>query len=479
LSANSSAGLAAAEARLQSPNAGALRRELGLSDLLLAQILYIIIPEFFGTAAKAGPAHVALWILAIAVFFIPEAFVVAHLNRLVPLEGGLYEWARLAFGDRVGFLVAWNLWLYGVIYMAVAGLITTSFVGYALGPNAAWIAETKWVVLAVSCVLIVAFVFLARAGMAIAKWVTNAGGLFTLLVLGALVLAPLLHTQDTAPKFSPLHVAMPPLNIFTLSVFSKMTFGALCGFEYVAIFAGECRKPERNLARSVVITAPFIVILYILGTSAVLHFSSPDAVDVIAAIPQALSLTFHSFGLAKTIVPLSIVMLLVNYLGTFNINFNGCSRLPMVAGWDRLLPAWFTRLHPQHKTPVNSIFLAGGVAMVASVVALAGVAEQEAFELLLVCAFTFYAIAYLALFAIPLLARKQLGIRPAMWIRVAAVSGFVVTLLYIVLSVFPIIDVQSGWKYSIKTAAVILGANLVGVLLYQWRTRSRNHLAPV
>lgn len=476
MSTNSSVGLAAAEARVQS-SAGALRRELGLNDLVLAQILYIIIPEFIGTSAKAGSSHVVLWILAIAVFFIPEAFLVTHLNRLIPLEGGLYEWARLAFGDGVGFLVAWNLWLYSVIYMAVAGLITTSFLGYALGSKATWIAETKWLVLVVSFALIVAFVFLARAGMATAKWVTNAGGLCTLLVLGALVLAPLLHSQGTAPKFSPLHLAMPPLTVFTLSVFSKMTFGALCGFEYVAIFAGECRKPERNLARSVMITAPLIAVLYILGTSAVLHFSSPDTVDVVAAIPQALSRTFFSFGFAKAIVPLSIMMLLVNYLATFNVNFNGCSRLPMVAGWDHLLPAWFTRLHLKHTTPVNSIFLAGGVAMVASVVALAGVAEQEAFEFLLVCAFTFYALAYLALFAIPLLARKQLGIRPAIWLRVAAVSGFLVTLLYIVLSIFPIIDVQSGWKYSIKTAALILGANLLGVLLYQWRTRSRNQLA--
>src|ERR1700737_1508862 len=47
-------------------------------------------------------------------------------------------------------------------------------------------------------------------------------------------------------QFQPLHLVSPPLTLFTLSVFSKMTFGALCGFEYVAIFAGECRNPERN-----------------------------------------------------------------------------------------------------------------------------------------------------------------------------------------------------------------------------------------
>ena len=62
--------------------------------MVLAQFLYIMIPEFFGTAARAGPSHVALWILAIAVFFIPEALVVAHLNRLMPLEGGAFTNGR-------------------------------------------------------------------------------------------------------------------------------------------------------------------------------------------------------------------------------------------------------------------------------------------------------------------------------------------------------------------------------------------------
>ena len=82
-----------------------------------------------------------------------------------------------------------------------------------------------------------------------------------------------------------------------------------------------------------------------------------------------------------------------------------------------------------------------------------GVVEQEAFELLLVWAFAFYATAYLALFAVPLLARKDLGIRPALWLRAAAVSGFLVTLLYNVLSIFPIIELQDTARYSIKTAS--------------------------
>jgi len=212
LTENSSNAIAVAAAPLQ-PGAGSLRRELGLRDLVLAQLLYIVVPEFFGTAAKAGPSHVVLWMLAVALFFVPLSFVVAQLNRRMPLEGGLYEWARLAFGDAIGFLVAWNLWLYAVIYMALAGLITTSFVAYAVGPNAAWMVTSKWLALVVSCVLILTMVLLARAGFAIAKWVTNAGAVFTLIVLASLVMTPLLQAHGPAARFNPLRLVIPPLSV--------------------------------------------------------------------------------------------------------------------------------------------------------------------------------------------------------------------------------------------------------------------------
>ena len=129
--------LQSAEAEVQAHGA-VLRRELGIFDLVLAQILLVIVPDFFGTAVKAGSAHVVLWLLAILVFFIPLALVVAHLNRLMPLEGGLYEWARLAFNDQVGFLVAWNLWLFIVLYVAIIGLVATTCILTRSPPRPGW-----------------------------------------------------------------------------------------------------------------------------------------------------------------------------------------------------------------------------------------------------------------------------------------------------------------------------------------------------
>lgn len=464
--------LQAAEAEVQAHSA-VLRKELGLFDLVLAQFLLVIVLDFFGTAAKAGSSHVAFWLLAYVLFFIPQAIVVAHLNRIMPLEGGLYEWARLAFNNQIGFLVAWNLWLFAVLYVAVIGLVTTTFLAYALGPAAAWIASSKWLILAVSFLLIAAMMLLSALGLRVGKWLSNLGSIATLIVLALLIATPFVNLWGgRLSEYRPLHLVMPPLTVFSLSVFTKMMFGALSGFEYVAIFAGECRNPARHLTRSVLITAPFIALIYIFATSAILAFSSPETVDVVGPVPQALRLGSHSFGVAEIIVPLAIVLLFVNYPTSFSVYFSASTRLPMVAGWDHLLPAWFTRLHPKYKTPVNSILCLGTITLAGSVAALIGVGPQEAYEILLTWAFTFYGIAYLALFAIPFLSPRNRGLRPRLGLRLAALSGFLMTLLYVLLSIFPIIPVESSSHYSLKIAVVVIGGNFLGWIIYRAGQRS-------
>src|SRR5215813_9234560 len=94
-----------------------LRQELGLADLVLSQILYVVGLSWVGTAAKLGASQIPFWLAAMAVFYVPQAIVVIHLSRRFPLEGGLYQWSKLGLGDSVAFLVGWNLWIYAIILL--------------------------------------------------------------------------------------------------------------------------------------------------------------------------------------------------------------------------------------------------------------------------------------------------------------------------------------------------------------------------
>src|SRR5476651_1464388 len=120
-------------------HSGAFKKELGLTDLALTQILFIIGLTWVGNAAKLGPSHVIFWLLAITLFYVPSAVVVIYLNRLMPLEGGLYQWAKLGFNELTGFLVAWNLWLFAILNTSDVGLQVTQYVVYIVGPAGEWL----------------------------------------------------------------------------------------------------------------------------------------------------------------------------------------------------------------------------------------------------------------------------------------------------------------------------------------------------
>ncbi|HYV34820.1 MAG TPA: hypothetical protein VE988_03890, partial [Gemmataceae bacterium] len=150
----------------------------------------------------------------------------------------------------------------------------------------------------------------------------------------------------------------------------------------------------------------------------------------------------------------------------------GNTRLPMVAGWDGLLPNWFTRLHPRFRTPINSILFVGVLTVALTLIGQAGVGLQEGFQVLENMAGILYGLTYLALFAIPLMPSWRLGAQPPWWLRAASLAGFGVTVLYCVLSVFPIIAVENEQHFTAKIIGVIVSANLLGVAIYalgRWR----------
>src|SRR3954453_14275143 len=127
-------------------HSASLRKPLGLLDLALTQILFVVGSSWVGTAAKLGPSHLVFWLLAIGLFYIPQADVLIYLNRRMPLEGGIYQWAKLGFNEFAGFMVAWNLWLLSIMVIALGGMFVTTNLSYAIGDSGAWMPHSKWCV---------------------------------------------------------------------------------------------------------------------------------------------------------------------------------------------------------------------------------------------------------------------------------------------------------------------------------------------
>src|SRR5467141_2065839 len=444
-----------------------LKKELGLFDLVLTQVVFVVGTVWVGWAAKLGHSQMAFWLIAIVTFYLPLAAVVIFLNRLAPLEGGLYQWAKVAFNDFVAFMVAWNFWIFGILVMSGIGLIIKKNIAYAVGPRADWMHENKWMTTAVCVLLMISIIAASRRGLALGKWVQNVGGIFLLVTFATLILLPFITAgRGTLQNYHPFSTSLPPFNSLNINIFSKLAVGALSGFEYIAIMAGECRAPARNISRSVLISAPIIALMFILGTASVLAFVTPGEVDLIGPIPQELSRGFSSFGWVSMLVSLTIFGVAARQIALMSIYFAGNTRLPMVAGWDDLLPAWFARLHKRYRTPVNSILFVGVITLAFSLASLIGVKEQEAFQIQDNAATVFYALMYMVLFAIPLIAMKRFGVRAPLWLKIASASGFIVSVIAGFYTMIPITKVDSPGMFAAKIIVVVVIANAIGVVLF-------------
>src|SRR6478752_7680127 len=137
-----------------------LRKTMGFWDVLLFNIATVLGPRWIAAAGHNGPSSISLWILAAVFFFVPGAFVINELSSRFPEEGGLYVWAREAFGDFHGFVAGWTYWVYTIFYFPGLLLASSSMSAYVLGGKGAALAQDRTFLLVGSLTLLaVAVIF--------------------------------------------------------------------------------------------------------------------------------------------------------------------------------------------------------------------------------------------------------------------------------------------------------------------------------
>jgi amino acid transporter len=164
-----------------------LRKTMGFWDVLLFNIATVLGPRWISAAGHTGTSSISLWVIAAVFFFVPGAFVINELSSRFPEEGGLYVWAKEAFGDFHGFVAGWTYWIYTVFYFPGLLLASASMSAYIMGGGGARLAQDRSFLITVSLALLLIAVLLNIIGLNIGKWLQNAGGVGTYLPLMMLV----------------------------------------------------------------------------------------------------------------------------------------------------------------------------------------------------------------------------------------------------------------------------------------------------
>jgi amino acid transporter len=454
-----------------------LRKTMGFWDVLLFNIATVLGPRWIAAAGHNGTSSISLWALAAVFFFVPGAFVINELSSRFPEEGGLYVWAKEAFGPFHGFVAGWTYWIYTVFYFPGLLLASASMSAYVFSGHGAALAQDRSFLLWCSLGLLVIAVALNIVGLNIGKWLQNAGGVGTfvpLLILVLVALVVVIH-HGSATHFT-VHNMLPTWNWDTVNFWSQIAF-AFTGLELVSAMSEEVRDPRRTLPRAVYGAGALIAIIYIAGTFAILALVPATAID-----PQ--SGVFNAIAVGSTVLKVAFIGVLAAILVTFGnaggvgSTVAGVARVPFVVGLDRYLPAAFGKIHARWKTPWVSILVQGGVSGALLLVSQINDTTRGAYQFLVDAAIILYFIPFLYMFAAVIKLRRRgdraanphailvPGGRPGVWI--CGGLGFIVVLLGILVSLVPPGDSSSKVGFELKLVIGTVASILLGLVLY-WR----------
>ena len=306
-------------------------------------ILLITVNSIMGTgiyfltaagARNAGPASLISWgILSLISLYIAMCF--SELTSMFPKAGGVYEFAKQAYGRFWSFAIGWMT--------AIAGNVTIAML--LLGALQYLIPNHPQYYIPIAIALIVGFNYVAYMGMQTGVFVLVSFAFVTLATVLGLII-PGLFSVDPA-NFSPFFV-LPSFSIILTIFFIAETF---FGWESAVFLSAETKNPEKVMPKALVIGTIIIAILAFLLSFVSMGVIPWDQYGSSAA-PLA-DLGAALFGPLGSIV--FTILVFISIIGAVACWVVTSPRLLMSVAEDKLFFVQFAKVHPKYKSPYVSI----------------------------------------------------------------------------------------------------------------------------
>jgi amino acid transporter len=299
--------------------------------------------------SASGPGLAIAMMIALPILWVvPLALTCAELSSHHPVEGGYYRWARMAFGDFVGYQAGWLVWLANLATNAAFAVLFANYLKVmipALGDAGRW--EVALAVIWGTTILNILGIRLVGD---------------TSVILTTLIFLPFLCLTIGGLlqwRFNPMvPFAHPDKGIAGGAAAGLMiAIWLFSGYEKLTPNAGEVENPSRAFPIALAFTVPMVVLSYLVPTVVGLaacddwsgwgeaHFSVIAGLIGGAWLKSAMTVG----GLVSNACILMVTIL-------------GQSRLPMVMAEDGLFPRLFGGVSRRFGTPVVSL-LVGAVAL--------------------------------------------------------------------------------------------------------------------
>ena len=308
----------------------------------------------------AGPG-ISLSFLLTAMACSFAALCYAELASMIPIAGSAYTYAYATLGEIFAWIIGWDLILeYAVSNMAVAvGFsayfddLLDSLFGLHLpaklsNPMIAGGQLTgNWFNVPALLILLVLTYILVRGVRESAK--TN--NVMVAIKIGAILIFVIGAAR--AVRVENWHPFMP--NGFPgVLTGAAIVFFTYIGFDSVSTAAEECRNPQRDLPFGIIASLIVCTVLYVavaLVLTGIANWKTLGTPAPVADVLRALGYT----SIRRWVVLGAIVGMLSSLL----VFQYGQARVWFAMSRDGLLPRAFSKVHPVHRTPHVSTWIAG------------------------------------------------------------------------------------------------------------------------
>lgn len=290
-----------------------------------------------GLAARiAGPGSIVAWIL-LSVASFPFAFTFASMSARRPESGGVYSFAKEAFGRKVSVVTGWLFALWVGTGAPAISLIAASYLKYAFPLDR---AET----------------FVIAAGIILAAFLINYRGIVLsnkvqlatiVCIIGLLVSAIIFSSVFVrTDNFSPFL----PNGLVPVGTAMALIFWSYLGYENVSNVAEEFENPKRDFQRSIILSAIIIGVLYTLISFVTIGTDAYRAGGSIAPFAAILSNVLGRYGAGGAAV-LAVFII----FGAANAYTTGMSRVFYALAKDGGFPTVLDHLGEKTKVPDRAL----------------------------------------------------------------------------------------------------------------------------
>lgn len=381
---------------------------LGVQDIVLMNVVAILSIRQIPNVAPYGAASVLLWILAALGLFVPLAMICGELSTGWPEEGGIFVWVKEAFGSRVGwscaFLFIWCCVLFFPMMLQFM-LTTLAFVfDESLASNKVFIGVASMIIYWILTILNI-------YGMEWTKKINNIGGIFGVIVPGAVLILLGIYWVATGHPMQTDYATtanwFPHLNDWGTIVFLSSMMFAFAGMEVAPMIAGRCRNPQKDFPKAILISAIIIVAIYILGTIALNAIFPADDANIIAGIMQGMKAASVTLGM-PWLLPAMGIMIAIGALGQINSWLVGPIYMLNVANSEHnVLGSKIGELHPKYNTPAFALTVQAILVSIFCLSTFVSPSMEAAYWTLTALNTLCYFIPYLMMFAAFIVLRKK------------------------------------------------------------------------